>query len=131
MFLELVRTSCIFFDTSRASLVLLLLTHSSTAGFPFTYFKTLLFATLDFIIATSFSNILPPEIEFLNSSALKVSTNFFSPTVLTLKDPSAKLPPETSLVSNLIKLAIWLNDNFKRAVSDCDISIKISSLGRP
>ena len=86
---------------------------------------------LEDILAISWRIILPPEIEFLSSNLLNVSTNLFSPSVLTRNDPSAKLPPETSWVSDLIRLAIWLNDNFNLAVSIWGISIKISSLGRP
>ena len=120
-----------FSETSRASLVLLLLTHNSTAGFPSIDFKTLPFLTLDFISAISSSNILPPELEFFNSSFLNVSTSLFSPIVLTLKDPSAKLPPDTSWVSSLIKFAILLKDNLSLAASSCEISIRISSSGSP
>ena len=50
---ELEITLLTFFETLRASLVLLLLTHISTAGFPSTNFKILLFSTLDFIFAIS------------------------------------------------------------------------------
>ena len=131
IFFALAITFSTFSETWRASLVLLLLTHNSTAGLPSTNFKTLPFSTLDFICAISSSVILPPELKFFNSNFLKVSTSLFSPTVLTLSDPSAKLPPDTSWVSTLIKFAIWVNDNFNLAASNWEISIKISSLGRP
>ena len=54
----------------------------------------------------SLRSILLPELEFFNSKFSKVLTNLFSPIVLTLSEPSAKLPPETSWVSSLIKFAI-------------------------
>ena len=72
MFFELSITFSTFSETSIASLVLLLLTHNSVAGFPSTKFKILLFSTLDFIFAISPSITLPPEIEFFNSNVLKV-----------------------------------------------------------
>ena len=96
MFFTLEITFSTFSEITRASLVLLLLTHNSTAGLPSTNFKMLPFSTLDFISAISSSVILPPELEFFNSNFLNVSTSLFSPIVLTIKDPSAKLPPDTS-----------------------------------
>ena len=115
---ELEITLLTFFETLRASLVLLLLTHISTAGFPSTNFKILLFSTLDFIFAISPSKILAPEPEFFSSNFLKASTNLFSPNVLTLNEPSAKLPPDTSCVSDFIRFEISFNESFSLATSN-------------
>ena len=114
---ELAITSLTFSDTFRASLVLLLRTHISTAGLPSINFKILLFLMLDFMLAMSPNKILAPELEFFNSNFLNVSTNLFSPIVLTLNEPSAKVPPETSCVSDFIRFEISFKESLSLANS--------------